>query len=374
MGRWAPALCLVGVLVAACAGDDSERGAAVARPDIRRTLEYVREEGAPGVVALVRNRSGTWRAATGLAAIQPRRAMRPGERFRAASVTKTFIATLTLQLAGEGRLRLDDTIEHRLPGLLRQGRRITIRQLLNHTSGLYNFTDDERFRARFVRDIRFVLPPRQEVAIAASRPLGFNPGTDWAYSNTGYQLLGLVIERVSGQPLGDVLAERIFEPLRLRRTSFEPRPRLAEPIAHGYALPGGDLPVAGDRPRDVTQSAGGGAWAAGAIVSTVDDLARFYGALLGGKLLRDDLLHQLQQTVSVDSPVRLGLGGSGLGIFQRPLTCGSAWGHDGAFPGYLTQLLASKDGSHIVVMAANGDSSAVYRALFASAQNAYCTS
>jgi D-alanyl-D-alanine carboxypeptidase len=333
-------------------------------------IEYVRSEGAPGAVWLVRNRSGTWRGAAGMAVLQPRRRMRPGDRVRVASVTKTFVATVVLQLVGEGRLRLNDTVERRLPGVLPEGRRITVRQLLNHTSGLYDYIDDARFQARFLRDIRLVVPPRQTVAIAASHPLRFAPGTSWAYSNTGYQILGLMIERVTHEPLGRVLGRRLFEPLFLRHTSFEHRPSVPEPVAHGYALPYGQLQLQGRRRVDVTWSAGGGAWADGAIVSNVDDVVRFYGALFSGRLLRRDLLREMERLVETDLPVRR----AGLGVFRSELACGFAWGHEGAMPGYLTQVLVSKDGSHVVVMAANGDSMRVAGAIAASARNAYCTS
>jgi CubicO group peptidase (beta-lactamase class C family) len=175
-----------------------------------------------------------------MAVLRPARRMRPGERFRVASVTKTFVATVVLQLVGEGRLGLDESVERHLPGLLPQGRRITVRQLLNHTSGLYDYLEDAPAQARFVGDVR----PRQTVALAASRPLGFAPGTSWAYSNTGYQILGLMIERATREPLGRVLARRIFVPLDLRHTSFEPPPRVPKRVAHGYASTGGQAPLA----------------------------------------------------------------------------------------------------------------------------------
>ena len=364
-------VCVVAASVAGCAGGDGEPDvdAVVARPGLQRMLEYVRQEGAPGVVALVRNRSGTWRGATGAARIEPRRAMTQRARFRVASVTKTFVATVALQLVGEGRLRLDDTVERHLPGLLPEGRRITIRQLLNHTSGLYDYLREEGFDARTVADPGFVLSPRQTVAIAAPRRLDFPPGTRWSYSNTGYQVVGLILERVTGTGLGTLLADRLFEPLRLTRTSFEPLPPLAEPVVHGYALRPDQLPLATERPRDVTRNAFGGIWADGAIVSTVDDLARFYAALLGGELLRDAQLAEMRRTVATPSGPRYGLG-----LFRLRLTCGYAWGHDGNLNGYLTWVLARADGSHVVVMAANGDSRIAGDELFAAARTAYCTS
>jgi D-alanyl-D-alanine carboxypeptidase len=368
-GRRLVVLVVLVIAASGCSGGDAERPARVSRPDLQRTLEYVHSEGAPGVVALVRNASGTWRGAVGNAVLEPRRAMRPGDRFRIASVTKTFVAAVVLQLVDEGRLELDDTVQQRLFGVLERGRDITVRQLLNHTSGLWNFTDDDRFVARMRRDIDFVVTPRAAVAIADSRPLDFEPGTNWAYSNTGYQLLGLIVERTTGKPLPRVLAERIFEPLRLSKTSFEPSPGLPDGVAHGYSLADGEFPLTGNRPRDVTTSVGGGAWAAGAIVSTVDDVARFYRALLGGRLLSRRSLRELQRTVPADSSTRFGLG-----IFRIRVLCGYAWGHSGGLPGYLTHVRANKDGSHVVVIASNGEGRHVASALEATANTAYCTS
>ena len=328
---------MLAISAGGCSGGDAEPPTAIARPDLRRTLEYVRSEGAPGVVALVRNSSGTWRGAVGNAVLEPRRAMRPGDRFRIASVTKTFIAAVVLQLVDEGRLELDDTVERRLPGVLRHGREITVRQLLNHTSGLFNFTDDEGFNARLHRDLEFDVTPRAAVAIANSRPLGFKPGTSWAYSNTGYQVL--VIERTTAKPLRRVLSERLFEPLGLDSTSFEPSPGVPNGIAHGYSLPDGEFPLGPTRSRDVTRSVGGGAWAAGGIVSNVDDVARFYRLLLASRLLSPRSLRELRRTARVDPST-----GVGLGIFRSQVLCGYTWGHDGGLPGYLTHVRGRDSG------------------------------
>jgi D-alanyl-D-alanine carboxypeptidase len=366
--RRSAAVSAIAVCLTACSGDDSERPAASSRPDLRRMADYVRSEGAPGVVLLVRNRSGTWRATSGLAVLEPPRPIRATDRFRVASITKTFTAALVLQLVGEGRLALDDRIDRRFPGVVPPGRRITIRQLLNHTSGLYDYVKDRSLRARFLRDLRLVVPPREQISIALSHPPDFRPGTDWGYSNTGYEVLGLLVERVTGESLGRVLARQIFEPLRLRDTSLEAAPRVPDSIARGYALPGVGSPLARDRPREVTESLDGGAWADGALVSTPDDLARFYGALFAGKLVRPKLLREMRRTVPGD------FGGSGLGIFRLTLPCGFAWGHGGSMEGYRTEVLVSRDGVHAVVMIANGNSDRVARALRAGAVNAYCTS
>ncbi len=358
--------CALALAIAACAGSKENEAGSQQRAELQREIAFVRSEGAPGVVAAIRSRAFTANAAVGLAQLRPRRAMRPDDRFRIASVTKTFVATVVLQLVGEGRLRLADTVERWLPGVLPQGRRITLRQLLSHTSGLFNYTEALSYLEGLERNLRTVVTPRAQIALAASKPLGFRPGSDWHYSNTGYQILGLVIERVEAKPLGAVLSDRIFQPLELQHTSLEDRPHLAEPVAHGYTLPGGFFPV-GAKPLDVTQSVGGGAWADGAIVSTADDVARFFQALLGGKVLRPALLRQMLRTVPAEGPVRYGLG-----IALRRVSCGYAWGHDGGFLGYVTRVRATRDGRKVVVLGANGDSYAVDGALSATADLAYC--
>ena len=364
------AFCAVATL-AGCTGESTESTeppAAAERREFARMAEYVRSEGAPGAVLFVRRGGRTWRAASGLAVLDPPLTMNARARFRVGSVTKTFTAAIVLQLVGEGRLALDDRIDRVLPGVVPPSRRITVRQLLNHTSGLYDFVEDREFRARFLRDLRLVVPPREQISIALSRPAGPRPVTESSYSNSGYQVLGLLVERVTGESLGRVLARRIFDPLRLRDTSFETTPRVPVAIAHGYALPGVGSPLARDEPRDVTRSVDGGAWAAGALVSTPDDLARFYGALFGGRLVPSALLREMTRTVPGDS------GASGLGIFRYELRCGIAWGHSGSMVGYVGQVLVSRDGRRGVVALANANDQRVAGAVRATATNAYCRS
>jgi D-alanyl-D-alanine carboxypeptidase len=177
---------------------------------LQQQLDGVVEAGAPGVVGLIRIGERTWQGASGLGDLRGKRRARAGDRFRIGSVTKSFVAMVVLQLV-EGRLRLGDNLERWLPGLVPGGERITVRQLLNHTSGLYNYTDDLPEPPRRVR-------PRQLVAIATGhRPL-FAPGTEFSYSNTNYILAGLLAERVTGQRLADQLEQRILQPLGLDDT------------------------------------------------------------------------------------------------------------------------------------------------------------
>ena len=189
--------------------------------ELDRAVDRVVSAGAPGAIALVRDGHRTVRAAGGFADRRSRRPLRPGDRFRVGSNTKTFVATVLLQLAGEGRLALEDTVERWLPGLVPGGGAITVRQLLNHTSGLPDYApeDDDSFIRQVLADRRRKWTPRELVGIAMARPPLFAPGAAWAYSNTGYILLGLIVVAAGGHPLATELRERIFAPLQLRGTS-----------------------------------------------------------------------------------------------------------------------------------------------------------
>jgi D-alanyl-D-alanine carboxypeptidase len=340
--------------------------AAPAKPPTRadkleQALGRLTRAGAPGAVVLVRRGSRTQRLARGYANRATHTRLHVGDRFRIGSVTKTFTATVILQLVGEGKLGLDDTVERWLPGLVPGGERITVRQLLNHTSGLFNNTEDPAFLDSLIRDRLRQWSPRELVAVAVAHPPAFAPGERWGYSNTGYVVLGLIAEAADGRPLAAQLESRIFAPLALRDTSFETRSRIAGPHAHGYfGLP---------RPRDVSVFNPSGAWAAGAIVSTAADVARFYRALLGGRLLRPEQLRAMTTTV----PIVPGAG-YGLGIARTRTACGTAWVHNGDFPGYLTSAQTSADGRRQAVVLVNTDTLTprAQRALDRLTTAAYC--
>jgi D-alanyl-D-alanine carboxypeptidase len=258
------------------------------------------------------------------------------------SITKTAVAVITLELAGEGRLRLDDSIERWVPGLVPNGPAITIRMLLNHTSGIYNYTDDPDFIPTIVADPYRIWAPQELVAVAiAHRPV-FAPGQGWSYSNTGYILLGLALETATGQPLQDLVAERIVRPLHLRATFFASSAEFRGRYAHGYAPPS----LTGDGYVDLSMWSPTSAWAAGALVSSAPDLRRFYQALLAGRLLPPALLGQMTTTVETGNP------GSryGLGIYSMDTPCGTVWGHDGGIAGYVSFALNDREGSRSAVV------------------------
>ena len=246
---------------------------------VRSALDRLIASGVPGAVLVARDGDDVLRLAAGTADTATGRPMRPDLRFRAGSVTKTFVATVTLQLVGEGALSLDDTVEHWLPGLVPGGAAISVRQLLDHTSGLFDYTEDPRILAPYLAgNLDFRWQPRQLVRIGVSHPPLFPPGAAWSYSNTGYVLVGLIIEAATGHRLETELRRRIFRPLRLDATSFATGSAIDGAHAHGYTDLGSGL-------ADITGLSQSWAWAAGAVVSTADDLATFVGALLGGRLL-----------------------------------------------------------------------------------------
>jgi D-alanyl-D-alanine carboxypeptidase len=299
--------------------------------------------GVPGVVVLVREGDRTIRLARGYSNLATKAPIRPSDRFRIASLTKSFVATVVLQLVEEGKLSLDDTVERWLPGLVPNGENITVLDLLAHKSGLFDFTLDPKVLKPYLNgNLAYHWAPRQLVQIAVSHKPLFAPGTAVSYSATGYVLLGLIVKAATGRPIGTELQRRLFKPLGLHATTFPTSGRIAGAHAHGYF-------VVPNRPlQDVTQVSPSYYWAAGNIVSTADNVARFYRALFAGRLLKPATLRTMETTTADRRGVRWGLG-----IATGRLPCGAFWGHDGAAPGYGSLAYDSKNGRRQIVVWAN---------------------
>jgi len=313
-------------------------------PD-RPSLDTVVEAGSPGALVLVDDGSSRREETSGLAVLEGRVPLRADDRFRIGSITKTFVAVVVLQLVDEHWLGLKDTVERWLPGLVPSGRRITVRQLLAHTSGLADYADDPDFIRRMVAQPRRQWTPRELVGVALAEGPVARPGEHFAYASTNYVLLGMVVERVTGTSLERQLRRRIFAPLRLEETTFAPDLRNSGHYAHGYAPSEhdgivGSLATARDRSTVTTSWA----WAAGSIVSTAFDLSRFFGALLQGRLLPPRLLELMRPA----SGSRYGLG---LAAFRT--RCGTAIGHTGALLGTVSAAWSSRDGRRRVVAMSN---------------------
>jgi D-alanyl-D-alanine carboxypeptidase len=296
-------------------------------------LDDVVEAGVPGILVQVKDpRAGARRYAAGVNDLATGTALRPTARFRVGSITKTFIATIVLQLAGERRLKLDEPVARRLPGLVANEDRVSVRQLLNHTSGLPDYTADPELFAGIMKNR--VWAPQELVALAERQRQQFAPGTAFGYSNTNYIVAGLLIQAVTGHPLALELDRRIFSPLHLDDTSF-PAEKSSVPgyHAHGY-ISTETNPTPDGRPLDVTGYNPSHAWAAGAIVSDAADLSDFYRALMTGELLDRALLRQMKTTVAMDPNDPNSTFRYGLGLQRVDDDCGANWGHDGAIFGF----------------------------------------
>jgi D-alanyl-D-alanine carboxypeptidase len=331
------------------------------RPDLQRVLDDLvagPSRIAPGATAYVSGPRGTWLGAAGVADTSTGAEVPADARMRLESVSKIYTATLILQLAEEGKLRVDDTVATRLPGLLPYGDRITIRQLLTMRSGLIDNNDivnapestaraylarvnDPELQAqilaiaaRIEKNRATTFSPTWWIRFAAWQPLLFEPGSQYHYSNIGYDVLGLIAERAGGRPLGALYRERIFEPLGLRATAYDPQGPIHGAHARGYAIePNGTQVDASDWHY--------GVGAEGGIVSNAKETATFLTALMQGKLLDRRHLAAMEG----DS---LWLGGAVTG-------CGGpAFGWSGGGSGYKTDVWVDHGGTRVAVLLLNG--------------------
>ncbi|MEU3755125.1 serine hydrolase domain-containing protein [Streptomyces olivoreticuli] len=326
------------------------------RAALQRALDGVIAEGVPGAVVEVRDGGGVWRGGSGVADLADGRKAQPGDRFRAGSVTKSFVATVVLQFVAEGKVKLDDPIGRHLPGLVpdtAKGTPVTVRQLLNHTSGLANYTDvllREKDPVHAVQHSRHT--PRELVDMALEEPRTFEPGQGgkWAYSNTNYVVLGMLVEKLTGTTLDKAITRRIVRPLHLTGTSVPTSERLSGPHLHGYEqFPGESAPT------DFADFSPTVFWGPGNIVSTTTDLNRFYRALAGGKLLPSHLWREMNTLHDTDrgEDRKYGLGlesNSGFCPGEKPV-----WGHTGSVPGYNTFSFTSADGKRQITLALSKD-------------------
>ena len=314
-----------------------------------------KESDAPGVVAAVQTPRYTWVGALGVADRASGESMTPDMHHRIGSVTKTFTATLLLQAAEEGLLSLDDTIDQYVKGVP-NGDKITLRQMADMTSGIASYTADEQWANELLSGPHRVWKPEELAQIGIKDSPLFDPGTEWFYSNTNYTLLGLVLEKVTDKPIGDLYREQIIEPLDLKNTSF-PDPSdssIPEPHAQGYTLQG---QPSGGKPVDSTDWSPSEAWTAGQMISTVDDLL-VYGRALGtgkGLLSPEKQSERLGSFVSdvppLNKPPLKGDLAYGIGLGKD-----HGWvGHNGEIPGYNTYLFYHPDLDAVVAVEVNSD-------------------
>jgi D-alanyl-D-alanine carboxypeptidase len=337
---------------AAAAGQD--------RPELQKALADIVESGITGITLRVHDERGEWVGSAGVSKLGETAKPPIDGRVRIGSNTKTFTATLVLQLVAEGKIALDTPAADYLPqfGL---DRRITVRMLLQHTSGVFNFTGEYYPDGTFVAGIpattagkewvdnRFkTYRPEELVELALSKPARFEPGTDWSYSNTNYVLARLLIEKVTGCSVAEEMQRLILGPLGLSDT-VEPttQTEIAEPHAHAYYR----YEDEGEQKTvDVTRHNPSWISSGGDMISTTADLRTFISALMSGKLLPAELLAEM----STPHPTPIPNMGYGLGVFVQDTGLGgTVITHNGGIAGHAAMMFSTPDGSKTLTATLN---------------------
>lgn len=288
--------------------------------------EATRAQKIPGATAAVDLAGCSWRGATGVSDIPARRAVLPGDLFHIGSITKTFTATLLLRLRAEGKVSLDSPVAEYVKGVPR-GDTMTVRQLLSHTGGLFDYTECDAFWSAVEADPAHVWRPEDLVALAATKQPYFEPGQGWQYSNTDYIVAGMIVEAASGETAAEAMRTRILDPERLAHTYLDGYEEAVPGLVRGYAMDGQDF-------LDVTWSEDPSwAWTAGGLVSTTEDLNRFYADLLGGKVLAPAELQEMTSWVDTTWPA---IPEYGLGLVERKFGSRLAVGHEGGVWGFVS--------------------------------------
>ncbi|MEZ5114678.1 MAG: serine hydrolase domain-containing protein [Candidatus Nanopelagicales bacterium] len=347
-GPAAPASTCVQDPAAAYAAQQSPESLTAALPeDLVSSLDAAVEAtlpdvSAPGIVAGVRTPEGTWVKAYGSADWAGTTPMTDDVHQRIGSVTKTITGTVILQLAQEGKLSLDDTIDQYVEGMP-NGDTATLRMLADMTSGIASYTFSSTFTDSYFADPEQVFTPDQLLDVARSLDPLFEAGTQYNYSNTNTILLGKVIEKVTGQDVADVFQERVFGPLGLTGTSWPGEsPDLPEPHATGYSLQGSGTP---ENPADATFWNPAWGWTAGEAISTVRDLLVYGRAIGTGQGLLDEAT-QTERLTSFPGEAGYGLA----------MGCVAGWvGHTGELPGFNTSVFYDTGSDTTVIVMANSD-------------------
>ncbi|MFB9576427.1 serine hydrolase domain-containing protein [Streptomyces yanii] len=348
----AAALGTVGIAIAVQPSDGAAATSASGyrQGDLRLDTEGIQALGITGVQARVTAASGRDLVATaGVAVAGTNRPVPRDGYFRMASTGKALMATVILQLVDKGKLSLDDRVDRWLPGVIdgngNDGRKVTVRQLLQNTSGLHDDLPGFDTPQGYYQHRYDTYTPEQIVARAMKHHPDFQPGTGWSYSNTGYVVLGMIVEKAAGRPWQEEVESRILKPLGMNHTYLPvTTSTLRRPHADGY-----QVFASGER-TDVTEQI---VPDLGGYVSTTADVNRFFQGLLSGKLLSEARMAEMQDTVPVDKRIEAFWPGGryGLGLVNRPLTCGgSYWSHEGGEAGYITLNGATDDGSRTVTV------------------------
>jgi D-alanyl-D-alanine carboxypeptidase len=329
-------------------GKEQAKGADAALDRALKDLVAM-EGGPPGVIAVVQRGQHRKVHTFGVRNIKSGLPMRIHDRMRIASAAKAFSGAVALSLVSKGKLSLQDTIGERLRELLPEAWwEVTLRQLLNHTSGIPDFAGDEGVADAFVASPKKAPPPEELLSLMEEVDLLFDPGSEYHYSNSDNIVVALMVEAATGTSYEEQLRERVYKPLGLRKTTLPRGTNLRKPFIHGYSSQ--------DPPEDLSEDfAAGWAWASGGIVSTPADLNDFIRGYVGGKLF-DERTQAKQRRViegASSDPPGPGKNSAGLAIFRYETRCGTVWGHTGNTAGYTQFAAASADGKRSVTVSIN---------------------
>jgi D-alanyl-D-alanine carboxypeptidase len=356
-------------------GKEQAKGADAALDRALKDLVAM-EGGPPGVIAVVQRGQHREVHTFGVANVRTGRPMRIHDRMRIASAAKAFSGAVALSLVSDGKLSLHDTIGERLPELREAWSGVTLRQLLNHTSGIPDFSQEPEFQEALLASLTKAPPPEELLSFVEDDHLLFDPGSEYHYSNSDNIIVALMVEAATGMSYEDLLRERVYKPLGLSKTSLPRGPNLKKPFIHGYSNDPSQ-----DPPEDVSEDlAAGWAWASGGIVSTPADLNDFIRGYVGGKLFDKRTQAKQRRVIEGGSsePPGPGKNSAGLAIFRYQTRCGTVWGHTGNFLGYTQFAAASADGRRSVTVSINAQhtlvsgSLAVFEALRHAEELAVC--
>jgi D-alanyl-D-alanine carboxypeptidase len=348
--RLAAAACAaVAALAVAAPAADAAAKSPDAQLDAALQKIVARKDGPPGISVVVQRGDTPVLHTAGAADLTTKQPFTLDDSMRLASVAKAFTGAAALALVAQGKLSADATIGATLPGQPAAWADVTLQQLLQHTSGIPDFSQSDAFQQAVGASLDVAPPPEQLLTYVANEPLSFKPGSKYHYSNSDNTIVALMVQAVTGTSYADALGPLVYEPLGLTHTSLPSGTELPSPKAHGYQI---DPPAA---PEDVTEVlAAGWAWASGGIVSTPADANAFVRGYASGKETdATGTAAQFKFRAGSSEPPGPGTNSAGMGIFRYSTKCGTLYGHTGNTPGYTQFVASTKDGKRSTVVSVN---------------------
>ena len=305
--------------------------------------------GPPGASAVIQRGHKSAVHTAGVAKLGKRRPIHLADHMRIASMSKAFVGATALVLVDQGKLSTSTTIGERVPGMPAAWSRVTLGELLSHTSGLPDYSASKAFQMWLVQNLHATISPRELINFVAAEPLEFTPGTSYQYSNTDNIVAGLMVEAVTGTSYEHELQSLVLAPLGLEKTTLPSGWQMPKPFVHGYDF---DPP---QPPEDVSELASmSSLWAAGGIVSTPADVNHFIRGDVGRRLFSAKVQRQQFHFVTGESqPPGPGKNSAGLAVFRYRTACGTLYGHTGNVFGYTQLMAASRDRGRSLVVSVN---------------------